>query len=86
MARAAEAGGAEVYGYTTQAYFLISCGLGAMVADKDPTMTLSRLKGTSNLYRLINPAEMGELFKVLGFGKGIDGPVLGFQSARHLTL
>jgi hypothetical protein len=29
---------------------------------------------------------MGELFKVLGFGKGIDGPILGFQSARHLAL
>ena len=86
MARAAESGDAELLGFTTQAYFLISCGLGVLVADKDPTMTLSRLKGTSAIYRLINPAEMGELFKVLGFGKGMDGPVLGFQSARHLTL
>ena len=86
MGRAAESGDAELLGFTTQAYFLISCGLGAMVAMGDPTMTLSRLKGTSALFRLINPAEMGELFKVLGFGKGMDGPVLGFQSARHLTL
>ena len=86
MGRAAESGDAELLGFTTQAYFLISCGLGVLVADKDPTMTLSRLKGTSQVYRLINPAEMGELFKVLGFGKGMDGPVLGFQSARHLTL
>jgi len=86
MGRAAESGDAELLGFTTQGYFLISCGLGAMVAMGDPTMTLSRLKGTSALFRLINPAEMGELFKVLGFGKGMDGPVLGFQSARHLTL
>ena len=86
MARAAESADAELLGFTTQGYFLISCGLGSLVADKDPTMTLSRLKGTSALFRLINPAEMGELFKVLGFGKGMDGPVLGFQSARHLTL
>jgi SAM-dependent MidA family methyltransferase len=86
MGRAAESGDAELLGFTTQAYFLISCGLGTMVAMGDPTMTLSRLKGTSALFRLINPAEMGELFKVLGFGKGMDGPVLGFQSARHLTL
>jgi SAM-dependent MidA family methyltransferase len=49
-------------------------------------MTLSRLKGTSQIHRLINPAEMGELFKVLGFGRNLDGPVLGFQSARHLAL
>jgi SAM-dependent MidA family methyltransferase len=86
MARAAESTGAEVVGFTTQAYFLISCGLAVLVSAGDPTATLSRLKGTSQVHRLINPSEMGELFKVLGFTKGMDGPVLGFQSARHLTL
>jgi SAM-dependent MidA family methyltransferase len=86
MSRAAESGGAELMGFTTQAYFLISCGLGVLVSGGDPTATLSRLKGTSAVHRLINPAEMGELFKVLGFAKDWDGPVLGFQSARHLTL
>lgn len=86
MARAAEAVDAEVYGFTTQAYFLISCGLAVMVSAGDPGMTLSRLKGTSAVHRLINPSEMGELFKVLGVGRGIDGPLLGFQSARHLQL
>jgi SAM-dependent MidA family methyltransferase len=86
MAKAAESADAEVLGFTTQAYFLISCGLGVLVSGGDPTMTLSKLKGTSAVHRLINPADMGELFKVLGIGKGIDGPVLGFQSARHLTL
>jgi len=86
MARAAEGVDAEVYGFTTQAYFLISCGLAVMVADGDPGMTLSRLKGTSAVHRLINPSEMGELFKVLGVGRGIDGPLLGFQSSRHLQL
>ena len=86
MARAAESAGAEVLGFTTQAYFLISCGLGVLVSGGDPTATLSKLKGKSTVYRLINPSDMGELFKVLGVGKGIDGPVLGFQSARHLTL
>ena len=86
MARAAEGVDAEVYGFTTQAYFLISCGLAVMVSAGDPGMTLSRLKGTSAVHRLINPSEMGELFKVLGVGRGIDGPLLGFQSARHLQL
>jgi SAM-dependent MidA family methyltransferase len=86
MARAAEQGGAEVVGYTTQAYFLISCGLAVLVSAGDPTLTLSKLKGTSAVHRLIGPSEMGELFKVLGFTKGMGGPILGFQSARHLTL
>ncbi len=49
-------------------------------------MTLSRLKTTSAAHRLISPAEMGELFKVLAFGKGLEGPLLGFQSARPLML
>lgn len=86
MARAAQAGGAEVYGFTTQAYFLISCGLAVLVGAGDPTATLSRLHKTSAVHRLISPAEMGELFKVLGVGKGIDAPLLGFQSARPLAL
>jgi SAM-dependent MidA family methyltransferase len=86
MAKAAEQGGAEVFGFTTQAYFLISCGLAVLVSAGDPTMTLSRLKGTSAVHRLIGPSEMGELFKVLAFGKGMDDPILGMQSARHLQL
>jgi SAM-dependent MidA family methyltransferase len=86
MARAAEQGGAEVVGFTTQAYFLISCGLAVLVSAGDPTMTLSKLKGTSAVHRLIGPSEMGELFKVLGFSKNLEGPVLGFQSARHIVL
>jgi SAM-dependent MidA family methyltransferase len=86
MARAAESQGADVLGYTTQAYFLISCGLAVLVSAGDPTMTLSRLQGTSAVHRLISPAEMGELFKVLAIGKGIDFPLVGFQSARHLAL
>jgi SAM-dependent MidA family methyltransferase len=86
MARAAQSAGAEVLGYTTQAHFLISCGLAVMVAGGDPGMTLSRLKVTSAVHRLISPSEMGELFKVLGFGRGIDWPLQGFQSARPLPL
>ena len=86
MARAAEAAGADVLGFTTQAYFLISCGLAVMVSSTDPTMTLSRLKSTSAVHRLISPAEMGELFKVLAIGRGFDAPLLGFQSARPMQL
>ncbi|MEO7743076.1 MAG: SAM-dependent methyltransferase [Usitatibacter sp.] len=86
MARAAESVGAELCGFTTQAYFLISCGLGVLVSAGDPTATFSRLKGTSAVLRLINPSEMGELFKVLGISRGFDVPLLGFQSARHLQL
>jgi hypothetical protein len=86
MGRAAESADAEILGFTTQAHFLISCGLANIVSMNDPRMTLSRLKGTSAVFRLINPAEMGELFKVLAIGKGFTEPLLGFQSARPLSL
>jgi SAM-dependent MidA family methyltransferase len=86
MARAGEQGGAEMDGFTTQAHFLISCGLAVLVAENDPEATLSRLKKTSAIHRLIDPSEMGELFKVLALGKGLKGPLLGFQSARPLSL
>src|SRR5258706_592104 len=65
---------------------LTEAGFALLVSAGDPTMTLSRLKGTGAVHRLIAPSEMGELFKVLGFGKGIEQPILGFQSARHLQL
>jgi SAM-dependent MidA family methyltransferase len=86
MARAAEQGASEVYGFTTQAYFLISCGLAVLVSSGDPTATLSKLKASSAVHRLISPSEMGELFKVLVFGKAMEEPILGLQSARHLQL
>jgi SAM-dependent MidA family methyltransferase len=86
MALAAQAAGAEVLGYTTQAHFLISCGLGLMVSGGDPSISLSRLKVTSAVHRLISPAEMGELFKVLAVGKGIEVPLQGFLSARPMAL
>jgi SAM-dependent MidA family methyltransferase len=47
---------------------------------------IRRLKATSAVHRLISPSEMGELFKVLAFGKGIESPLLGFQSARPMAL
>ena len=64
----------------------ISCGLAGLVSEGNPNMTLGRLKATSAVHRLINPSEMGELFKVLAFGKGVTDPLVGFQSARHLQL
>jgi SAM-dependent MidA family methyltransferase len=86
MARAAEAGGAEVHGYTTQAYFLISSGLTEILSGMDANVTVERVKATSAAQRLVSPAEMGELFKVLAIGKRFDAPLVGFQSARHLGL
>lgn len=69
---AAQDAGFDVLGYTTQAYFLINCGLG-------PKMDAANLKARSMASKLVMEHEMGELFKVIGLSKGV-GPwiPLGF--------
>jgi SAM-dependent MidA family methyltransferase len=69
MARAAGTGGAEVLLYTTQAQFLLAHGLLDALAD-GPQDGIAYLRSSGHLQRLVNPAEMGELFKVLVLGKG----------------
>ncbi len=72
IALAAQNAGLEVIGYTTQAHFLINCGLMAMLQGAD-------LRTTANAQKLLTEHEMGELFKVIGFSKGaFDAAPLGF--------
>jgi SAM-dependent MidA family methyltransferase len=78
-AHAAHAGGLDVLGYTSQAHFLINCGiLEQLTAAPDP----ARLGAAQ---RLLSEAEMGELVKVLALGRGLDTVPLGFTHAdrRH---
>lgn len=77
----AEAGidsGLQLLGYTTQAFFLINCGIADFLAGSDPTDLRAHLPLSSQLQKLTSPAEMGELFKVIALGKGIEHPLQGF--------
>ena len=72
MADAAHEAGLEVLGYTTQAHFLMNCGLLEQLgADHS-------LKRANEVQRLLSEAEMGELFKVLAVGRGVPHPLAGF--------
>ena len=72
MAQAAHEGGLQVLGYTSQAHFLLNCGLLDLLKEE-------RTPAAANAaHRLISEAEMGELVKVLAVGRGIDAPLLGF--------
>ena len=71
LALAAQDAGMEVIGYTTQAHFLMNCGVLKLLQGAD-------LKTTANTQKLLTEHEMGELFKVIGFAKGCD---LGFSAA-----
>jgi SAM-dependent MidA family methyltransferase len=72
MADAAHAAGLDVLGYTTQAHFLMNCGLlDQLGAGHSP-------RRANEAQRLLSEAEMGELFKVLAVGRGIAEPLVGF--------
>ena len=83
MAGAAAATGLRVAGYCTQARFLINCGiLDLLAARGDPTST-TYLREASAVQKLLSPAEMGELFKVLALTREIDAPLLGFREGNR---
>jgi len=78
VAEAAEACGLEVAGYTTQAHFLIGCGLGEFVADVSELDVVERINLSRQAMMLTLPGEMGERFKVIALAKGFDAPLRGF--------
>jgi SAM-dependent MidA family methyltransferase len=68
MARAAADGGLEMLGYTSQAAFLLDAGIGDLLLRTPPTDQRRFLPQSNAVQKLISPAEMGELFKVLVVG------------------
>lgn len=61
----------ELLGYTTQMYFLLGCGLN--VSEELDVKTSQQLR------RLLMPGGMGEMFKVIGFGRDLDSELIGFS-------
>ena len=78
--------GLELLGYTSQAHFLINCGIADLLQDASPENLRDYLPLSAQLQKLTSPAEMGELFKVIALGKGsamssaegAPNPPLGF--------
>lgn len=77
VALAGHAAGLELAGYSTQAHFLLGCGLDALLAAGDPNDAayLAQLQGVK---QLTLPSIMGERFKVIGFTRGLVLPLRGF--------
>ncbi|ELX12029.1 hypothetical protein Jab_1c06180 [Janthinobacterium sp. HH01] len=74
MALAAQEAGAEVLAYLNQAGFLIGAGAGDLLLRTDPSDAMRYLPQAKALQKLLSPAEMGELFKVLLIGKNVVLP------------
>lgn len=71
IALAAQEAGLDVLGYTSQARFLINCGILDLMRDAAPRVL-------SDAQKLLAEHEMGELFKVIGFARGIEFDAMGF--------
>ncbi len=80
VAESAIDSGAQLLGYTTQAHFLINCGITDFLAERDPEKLRDYLPLSTQLQKLTSPAEMGELFKMIALGKGMGEPLRGFVS------
>ncbi len=86
VAEAAIDAGLHLYGYTTQAHFLINCGITDLLAQIDPESVRDYLPLSAQLQKLTSPAEMGELFKVIALGKGMGAPLCGFVAGDKSRL
>ncbi|MBK9161042.1 MAG: class I SAM-dependent methyltransferase [Nitrosomonadales bacterium] len=71
--------GMDLMGYTSQAFFLINCGITDLLRDAEPENLRDYLPLSAQLQKLTSPAEMGELFKVMAFGKKLSYPLSGFM-------
>ncbi|MCK5663447.1 MAG: SAM-dependent methyltransferase, partial [Thiotrichaceae bacterium] len=78
VAYAAQAAGLHVAGYTTQAQFLLACGLPDFLSTLDFNDTKNYLQQTQHAKTLVLPNEMGDLFKVIALTRNVDNPLLGF--------
>jgi SAM-dependent MidA family methyltransferase len=87
LAHAAREAGLDVLGYATQAQFLVNCGITDVLAQANVENALRYAPIAAEAQKLLSPAEMGELFKVLALGRGVKQPLLGFsQGERSHTL
>jgi len=79
IAHAGEARGISLAGYTTQARFLMNCGILDIMSQHSPDSP-QFMQLAAAAQKLLSPAEMGDLFKVIAFTKNIDVPMLGFSN------
>lgn len=87
LARAGMEAGLDLAGYTSQANFLLNAGLTELLMQTSPTDAAAFLPQSNAVQRLVSPAEMGDLFKVIALTKGALPPLTGFaRGDRRHTL
>jgi SAM-dependent MidA family methyltransferase len=80
LADAAIEGGLELLGYTGQAPFLVNCGVTDLLLAENPDDPRRYAPAAAAVQKLLSPTEMGELFKVMAVGRGVEALPKGFSS------
>jgi len=78
VAEAGTACGLQLMGYATQARFLIQLGITDLLGRAQPG-SRDYFRQAAAAQKLLSPAEMGELFKVIALGRGV-APLAGFAA------
>jgi SAM-dependent MidA family methyltransferase len=84
LAQAGIDAGLALLGYTTQAQFLINNGITRLLEQAGAQQGGFSL--AAGAQTLLSPAEMGELFKVIALGRGIEVPLAGFATGDKSRL
>ncbi len=85
IAQAGGRAGLEVAGYTAQAPFLLGCGILDALAAVGAPDSVAYVRAAAPVQKLLSPAEMGELFKVIAFARadGISWPGFALAESSH---
>ncbi len=84
IAEAGERAGMRVAGFSTQASFLLGCGILDLLRAVGAPDSVDYLRAAAEVQKLVSPAEMGELFKVLLLARGDgDWPALAITDMAH---
>lgn len=78
VAEAASEAGLRLAGYSSQAQFLLACGIEQLLAEMDPGNTRLFMQLSNEAKRLMLPGEMGERFKCMGFSRNLNEDIQGF--------
>jgi SAM-dependent MidA family methyltransferase len=72
--------GLALSGFCSQAQFLMNCGILDVMSQVSPQDMARYAPLAAAAQKLLSPAEMGDLFKVIAFSKGLEEALIGFVS------
>ena len=78
IAQAGTDAGLDLIGYLPQSHFLLNLGITELLTQTGQTDSAAYIREAAAVQKLIDQHEMGELFKVIAFGKNINIDWTGF--------